>query len=259
MSRLPPLPQPPARGAGAARFAASLALMVVVVGIVARRLDFISSGAMFAALALSLALALVALAIVSVTLRDVWREGRRGAGGAVLTLMMIVLTASPLIGAVVAFVVYPALDSVSTDLDDPPAPPAGFSQFTLPIDVRTSPDQAAEKQDDAYPDLTTQVSDLSTVEAYALARQTLDDLGWTIRTFEEPDTEAASGRIEAVARSLILGTEEDIVVRIRPGDGRSRIDVRSMSRIAMPDLGENARHVSDFIARFAEMSRRSAN
>lgn len=128
----------------------------------------------------------------------------------------------------------------------------------MPIDLRTPPDEAAGKQDDAYPELVTQVSDLSTVEAYALARQTLDDMGWPIRAAEEPDTEAAGGRIEAVARSLILGTDEDIVVRIRPDGGRSRIDVRSLSRIAMPDLGENARHVGAFLGRFAEVSRRQA-
>ena len=47
--------------------------------------------------------------------------------------------------------------------------------------------------------------------------------------------------------------------RIAPApQPRSRIDVRSLSRVAMPDLGENARHVGDFIARFAEVSRRQA-
>ena len=57
---------------------------------------------------------------------------------------------------------------------------------------------------------------------------------------------------------MLLGTQEDVVVRIRPGDGGSRIDVRSLSRVAMPDLGENARHVGDFLARFAEVSQRQA-
>lgn len=258
MSRLPPLPLPPARGVRPARFLASLAFMVMVVGTVSRHLDFISTGTMYAAVVAGLLLGLGALAVLAITIRDVWREGRGGADSAFGTLLLIVAAFSPLIGAMAAYVAYPALDSVSTDPVDPPAAPAGFSQVALPIDLRAAPADAAALQEDAYPELTTQAADLSTVEAYALARQTIDDLGWVIRMAEEPDTEVASGRIEAEARSLILGTQEDVVIRIRPGEGGSRIDVRSLSRVAMPDLGENARHVADFITRFAEMSRQQA-
>jgi hypothetical protein len=258
MSRLPPLPLPPARGARPARFLASLAFMVMVVGIASRHLDFISSATMYAAVVTGLLLALMASSVVSVTVRDVWREGRRGANSAFATILLIIATFSPLIGTIAAYIAYPALDSISTDTDDPPAAPAGFTQVAFPFDLRAASDKAAALQEDAYPDLTTQAVDLSTVEAYALARQTVDDLGWTIRQTEEPETEVASGRIEAEARSLVLGTQEDVVVRIRPGDGGCRIDIRSLSRMAMPDLGENARHVGDFIARFAEVSRRQA-
>ena len=258
MSRLPPLPLSPARGARPARFLASLAFMVMAVGIASRHLDFISSTTMYAAVIAGLLLGIAALAVVSLTIHDVWREGRRGANSAFGSLLLIIAAFSPLIGGIAAYIAYPALDSVSTDTDDPPAAPAAFTQKALPLDLRAAPDEAAALQEDAYPELTTQATDLSTVEAYALARQTIDDLGWTIRLAEEPDTEAASGRIEAEARSLMLGTQEDVVVRIRPGDSGSRIDVRSLSRLAMPDLGENARHVGDFIARFAEVSRRQA-
>lgn len=258
MSRLPPLPLPPARGARPARFLASLAFMLMVVGIGSRHLDFISTASMYAAVISSILLGIAALAVISVTARDVWQEGRRGANSAFATILLIIAAFSPLIAGAAAYIAYPSLDSVSTDTDDPPAPPAGFSQITFPIDLRAAADDAAGLQEDAYPDLTTQATELSTVEAYALARQTVDDLGWKIRLAEEPDTEAANGRIEAEARSLILGTQEDVVVRIRPGDNGSRIDIRSLSRVAMPDLGTNARHVSDFIARFSEMSRRQA-
>lgn len=258
MSRLPPLPLPPARGARPARFMASLAFMLMVVGIGSRHLDFIPTATMYAAVIASIVLGLGALAIISITVRDVWQEGRRGANSAFATILLIIAAFSPLMAGAAAYIAYPSLDSVSTDTDDPPAVPAGFTQIIFPFDLRASADDAAALQEDAYPDLTTQATELSTVEAYALARQTVEDLGWTIRVAEEPDTEAASGRIEAEARSLILGTQEDVVVRIRPGGNGSRIDVRSLSRVALPDLGTNARHVSDFIARLSEVSRRQA-
>ena len=112
MSRLPRQPLPPARGARTARFVASLAFMVMVVGIVSRHLDLISSGTMYAAVGTGLVLGLVALGVLAMTIRDVWREGRGGADSAFGTLLLIIAAFSPLIGAAAAYVAYPALGCV---------------------------------------------------------------------------------------------------------------------------------------------------
>lgn len=58
----------------------------------------------------------------------------------------------------------------------------------------------------------------------------------------------ADGRIEATARSFWYGFVDDFVVRIRPaptGEG-SIVDVRSVSRVGLSDLGANARRVRAF-------------
>ena len=59
----------------------------------------------------------------------------------------------------------------------------------------------------------------------------------------------ASGRIEASATTPWFGFTDDVVVRIAPAPGGSRIDVRSVSRVGKSDLGVNARRIRDFLGR----------
>ena len=56
------------------------------------------------------------------------------------------------------------------------------------------------------------------------------------------------GIIEAVARSVILGFPEDVVVRVRVTADGTRIDVRSASRYGRSDLGSNAARVRDLVS-----------
>ena len=58
-------------------------------------------------------------------------------------------------------------------------------------------------------------------------------------------------RIEAVATTFWFGFKDDIVVRIRPAPGGSRIDVRSVSRVGRSDLGTNAKRIRAFLGRLA--------
>ena len=55
------------------------------------------------------------------------------------------------------------------------------------------------------------------------------------------------GRIEAVARSPIMGFREDISIRVVPDGDDSRVDIRSASRYFESDLGSNAARVTKFI------------
>ena len=49
--------------------------------------------------------------------------------------------------------------------------------------------------------------------------------------------------------STWFGFKDDIVVRVRPEGAGSRVDVRSMSRVGLSDLGANAARVRAFLAR----------
>jgi uncharacterized protein (DUF1499 family) len=65
------------------------------------------------------------------------------------------------------------------------------------------------------------------------------------------------GRIEAVARTLVMGFREDISIRVRAVDKGVRVDMRSASRYGQHDFGSNARRIDSFFAEFADARRRS--
>jgi hypothetical protein len=55
------------------------------------------------------------------------------------------------------------------------------------------------------------------------------------------------GRIEAVARTPIMGFREDVSIRVTPDGDGSRVDIRSASRYFESDLGSNAARISKLI------------
>jgi uncharacterized protein (DUF1499 family) len=53
---------------------------------------------------------------------------------------------------------------------------------------------------------------------------------------------------QAVHAGPVPGLREDVSVRIAPAGGKTRVSVRSASRIGPPDFGQNARNVRNLLA-----------
>jgi uncharacterized protein (DUF1499 family) len=51
---------------------------------------------------------------------------------------------------------------------------------------------------------------------------------------------------------MLFGFKDDVVIRVRPLDAGSVIDVRSLSRIGGSDFGTNARRVRAYLRRLQE-------
>ena len=62
-----------------------------------------------------------------------------------------------------------------------------------------------------------------------------------------PQPPRRDGRIEAVARTPIMGFREDVAIRVLPDGEGSRVDIRSSSRYFESDLGSNAARVAKLI------------
>jgi uncharacterized protein (DUF1499 family) len=71
-------------------------------------------------------------------------------------------------------------------------------------------------------------------------------MGWEVVTV---DSEA--GRLEAIDTTFWFGFRDDVVVRVRPGADDVRVDVRSVSRVGVGDLGANAARIRHFLDRLA--------
>ena len=170
------------------------------------------------------------------------RRALRVAGGA-LVLNAVVL--APPLSLVVQARGVPMIHDISTDTAHPP-------QFYAIVSLRGSasnaldydPANAAEQQR-GYPDLAPLLLPATPpAQAFAQAERAARALGWSIASAAPQE-----GRLEATDRTPLMGFQDDIVVRIRAGDGGhgSVVDVRSASRVGVSDVGTNARRIRAFV------------
>jgi uncharacterized protein (DUF1499 family) len=138
----------------------------------------------------------------------------------------------------------PPIHDISTDLDDPPRFEAVVplrGEGANPHDARDA--DLAAQQREAYPCVGPILTGLRPAEAFARALAGAEAMGWRIVA-----ADPAVGRIEAVDRTLWFGFEDDIVIRVRPDGDGARIDVRSLSRVGISDLGTNAARIRAYAA-----------
>ena len=141
----------------------------------------------------------------------------------------------------------PPIHDITTNTVDPPrfvtaAERRGESANSLEI----KPDFIAE-QKKAYPDVSTIRSKLPADRAFERAVDTANELGWEIY-HKDPD----AGIIEAVDSTAIMGFKDDVVIRVVHGFSGTMVDLRSVSRVGLSDLGANAQRIRDFVAAFDE-------
>jgi len=67
------------------------------------------------------------------------------------------------------------------------------------------------------------------------------------------EVDAAGGRLEAYDVTSIFGFVDDVVVRVRPAEGGSVVDVRSRSRDGKGDVGANAARIRAFRAEISDL------
>jgi hypothetical protein len=70
---------------------------------------------------------------------------------------------------------------------------------------------------------------------------------WLVIDERPPQLPRRIGRIEAVARTPIMGFREDVSIRVTPDGEGSRVDIRSSSRYFESDLGSNAARITRLI------------
>jgi uncharacterized protein (DUF1499 family) len=237
--------EPTSRLAIWARRMALFSLVAVVISVIVVRSGLVEIGPAVISFIVALTPSVLALLLAAAALAVIWIDGLRGMGRA--------FAAIAIAGALLAYPSYlayrayklPWIYDVTTDPIDPPrydvlarlrprdANPIAYAGL-----------YAAEQQRAAYPDIEPLDEDATPEAAYNAALAVITKRKWTILDRRPPQTAARrEGHIEAVARSLIMGFADDIVVRVRGGADGSRIDVRSSSRYGSFDFGSNAARV----------------
>jgi uncharacterized protein (DUF1499 family) len=89
--------------------------------------------------------------------------------------------------------------------------------------------------------------DQSPGEIASYALQIAEDRGWDIFSRPETGQDVERTVLEATETSTWFGFKDDVAIRIRAVEGATRVDMRSISRVGLSDLGMNARRVSTFM------------
>lgn len=142
---------------------------------------------------------------------------------------------------------YPPIHDISTDLENPPEFVAiAPLREDAPNPVEYAGEETAEQQREHYPDLEPLYLDIPYDEAFDRALEAAESTSWEIM---ESDPE--EGRIEAVHKLAWYGFIDDVVIRVdSAGTSRSRIDMRSKSRLGRGDLGVNAKRIRGYFRKF---------
>jgi uncharacterized protein (DUF1499 family) len=142
----------------------------------------------------------------------------------------------------------PPIHDITTDTENPPRFVAMVplrKGSPNPVEYRGEP--VSQQQRKAYPDIAPVALAEPPDAAFKRALNVARDLGWQI-VAAVPDER----RIEATDTTLWFGFKDDIVVRVVPADGGSRIDVRSVSRVGQGDLGKNAARIRAYLQRLQQ-------
>jgi fatty-acyl-CoA synthase len=238
-------------------FLASVALMIAAPflfrwGVV----DLVTAMGVLQKTALWTAVGAIGLGVIGLLLSFIGAKHRAGIV-AVLVTAAAGMAAGGLYGRVMQREDLPPIHDVQTDWNLPVA----FTEATLKerekagaVKVRDdatigeghgrwSGMSFAEAQAKFFDDVKPLVLPAALPDVTRAAAKAAERMGWQV-TKADPD----SGVVEAVYRSAWYELVYDIAIRVFPEDkGSSRVDVRSTSRTAGHDMGENAALVKQFL------------
>jgi len=234
------------RTSGTARLAAwlaALSLLALVAAGPLHRFGFVGLAGAFGILKYAVfgALAALVLAIAGVIV-GARRRGRSGTAVAALVMSLIAIGSVGILAWKASRV--PAIHDITTDTIQPPPFLAVLplrAGAVNPVDYG-GPDVVA-KQKQGYPDLGPLLLTVPAGRAFDRALAAARGMGWDLVS-----SDPSSGRIEATDTTFWFGFKDDVVVRVTPQPTGCRVDVRSLSRVGVGDLGENAARIRKFLA-----------
>ena len=208
----------------------------------AYRLGLFSLPAAFNVLRWGVYAGLVGLLLAGVAL---WRARGRSVLGAIALVLALVVVGVPLRFQRLAASV-PPIHDITTDTANPPAFDAVVAlRKDAPNSLEYS-QEVARQQREAYPDIKPLVLEMPAAQVFDRAVRAAHDQGWEVVVVN-----ADAWRIEATDTTTFFGFKDDVVVRLTPMDGRTVVDVRSVSRVGRSDVGANARRIRRYLAALA--------
>src|SRR3984885_14037786 len=232
-----------------ARNLAVFSVVAVVVSILIVRFGFLEVRPALATFFGALACAGLSILVGLAAFAAIWQNGSRGMSRILLAMLIDV--------AILAYPAYlalqyrklPAIHDITTDPIDPP-------RFDALARLRASGGAnsavyaglySAELQRAAWPDIEPVDLDVPVQRAYEVTLQLVNRRKWLIIDERAPQPPRRIGRIEAVARTPIMGFREDVSIRVTPDGEDPSVGFSSSSRYFESDHSPNAARVTKLI------------
>jgi len=232
-----------------ARNLAVFSVVAVLVSILIVRFGFLEVKPAIATFFGALGLAALSILISFAAFAAIWQNGTRGMTRILLALVIDVVVLAYPAYLFTRYRKLPPIHDITTDPIDPP-------RFEALARLRSGDGAntavyaglySAEQQRQAYPDIEPVELEIPVERAYALTMRLVTKRKWLVIDERPPQPPRRIGRIEAVARTPIMGFREDVSIRVQPNGEDSRVDIRSSSRYFESDLGSNAARVTKLI------------
>jgi len=251
--------------------------------IIMYRLSNIEISQLFALIGVGFMLALIALVFAFRSISELWTKGYRGGTKVVRGLLVTLLLLVPFAYYAFLALQFPLANDVSTDPFDPPSyVTAQDTRKNLQKDginpIGDYERAHALKIIEAYPKLQPRRYPAGAERVLEAIRGIVEENEWPVTgtsgipenkleeaTGELADNTENSGEEDAtpsvedtaetpddiyfefIERTLILGFENDVVVRIISEDRNTLVDVRASSRLGKHDFGYNAKLIDDIM------------
>ena len=232
-----------------ARNLAVFSVVAVLVSIIIVRQGFLEMQPALATFFGALGCAVLSILVGLAAFVAIWQNGSRGMSRILLALLIDAVVLGYPAYLALQYRKLPPIHDITTDPIDPPL-------FDALARLRTGDGTntavyaglySAEQQRRAYPDVETVELEVPVQRAFEVTMQLVTKRKWVVIDQRPPQPPRRIGRIEAVARTPIMGFREDVSIRVTPDGEGSRVDIRSSSRYFESDLGSNAARITSLI------------
>src|ERR1700736_4445263 len=232
-----------------ARTLAVFSVVAVVVSIIIVRFGFLEMKPALATFFGALACAVLSILLGFAAFAAIWQNGSRGMSRILLALLIDVVVLAYPVYLALQYRRLPPIHDITTDPIDPPRFEA-LARLRAGDGTNTAVYAglySAEQQRQYYPDIEPVELEIPVQRPFAITLQLVNKRKWLVIDERPPLPPRRIGRIEAVARTPIMGFREDVSIRVTPAGEGSRVDIRSSSRYFESDLGSNAARVAKLI------------
>ncbi|RWE85912.1 DUF1499 domain-containing protein [Mesorhizobium sp.] len=235
------------KAAGWSRRTGAFSAVLLLTVLLGHRYELVETPVFLWVLGIVALLAAFALLFAGFAFSRLWNFGDRGGRDLTVGTVLALLVLAPFGIAAYWAATSPPLRDISTDFDDPPV--LDTSTRTGDMNALSPPTPGEQRlQTETYPLVTGRSYNLPFDRVLEAVETVLDRRDWQLTAPLPRAIGQSEVTISALAKSFILSLPADVAIRVTDDGDTVIVDMRSASRYARYDLGDNATRIVDFLA-----------